>query len=131
MIKLQKADSSPYRQRLSVASHEWFADTQIALGGDESAPDPHDLFDSSLAACTAITLTMYAKRKGMPLEAINIELERDNIKEKNGEYGLALKIEFVGDLTDEQKQQLMVIAGKCPIYKLMSQAIITINHSLV
>jgi putative redox protein len=101
------------------------------LGGDESAPDPHDLFDSSLAACTAITLTMYAKRKGMPLEAINIELERDNSKEKNGEYGLALKIEFVGDLTDEQKQQLMVIAGKCPIYKLMSQTTISISHSQV
>jgi putative redox protein len=131
MIKLQKADNRVYRQRLSLSSHEWFADTSAALGGDESAPEPHDLFDSSLAACTAITLTMYAKRKGMPLDSINIDIERDNSKEKSGEYGLALTLEFIGNLTDEQKQQLLTIATKCPIHKLMSQATITISHTLV
>ena len=131
MIKLQKADDRAYRQRLSIASHEWFADNSVALGGDESAPDPHDLFDSSLAACTAITLTMYAKRKGMALESINVDLERDNTREKQGEYGLALTLEFVGDLTEEEKQQLMAIAKKCPIHKLMSQTNIHISHILL
>lgn len=131
MIKLQKSDNRQYRQRLSITSHEWFADTNAALGGDDSAPEPHDLFDSSLAACTAITLTMYAKRKGMPLESINIDLERDSSKEKNGEYGLAMKIELIGDLNDEQKQSLMAIATKCPVHKLMSQTNINISHALV
>ena len=131
MIKLQKAGAGVYRQRLSINSHEWYADTNLALGGEDSAPEPHDLFDSSLAACTAITLQMYAKRKGIPLESINIELERDSSKEKNGEYGLALTLELVGDLSDDQKQQLMTIATKCPVHKLMSQTTINISHKLV
>ena len=131
MINLQKAGAGVYRQRLSINSHEWYADTSLALGGEDSAPEPHDLFDSSLAACTAITLQMYAKRKGIPLESINIALERDSSKERSGEYGLALTLELIGDLSDDQKQQLMTIATKCPIYKLMSQTEIHISHTLL
>jgi len=126
MIKLQKATSGTYRQRISVDAHELFADVDTSIGGDDSAPDPHSLLDSSLAACTAITLSMYAKRRGMPLEGINIDVARDNSKEKSGEYNLALNIHFVGDLTDEQTQQLLGIIDKCPIHKLLSHATINI-----
>ena len=127
MIKLQKAISGTYRQRISVDAHELFADVDTSVGGDDSAPDPHSLLDSSLAACTAITLSMYAKRRGMPLEGINIDIERDNSKEKSGEYNLTLNIHFVGDLSDEQKQQLLGIIDKCPIHKLLSHAAINIT----
>jgi putative redox protein len=97
------------------------------IGGENSAPDPHDLLDSSLAACTAITLSMYAKRRGIPLKGINIDIERDASKEKSGEYNLVLNIHFVGDLSDEQKQQLLDIIEKCPIHKLLSHATINIT----
>jgi putative redox protein len=127
MIKLQKATSGTYRQHISVDAHELFADVDASIGGEDSAPDPHSLLDSSLAACTAITLSMYAKRRGMPLEGINIDIARDNSKEKSGEYNLALNIHFVGDLSDEQKQQLLGIIEKCPIHKLLSHATINIT----
>ncbi|MDR7089379.1 MULTISPECIES: OsmC family protein [Cellvibrio] len=127
MIKLQKDSSGTYRQRISVDAHELFADVDDSIGGEDSAPDPHDLLDSSLAACTAITLSMYAKRRGMPLEGINIDIERDDSKEKSGEYNLALNIHFVGNLSDEQKQQLLGIIEKCPIHKLLSHATINIT----
>lgn len=127
MIKLQKDTSGTYRQRISVEAHELFADVGTSIGGEDSAPDPHALLDSSLAACTAITLSMYAKRRGMPLDGINIELERDSSKEKSGEYNLALNIHFVGSLSDEQKQQLLGIIEKCPIHKLLSHATINIT----
>lgn len=70
---------------------------------------------------------MYAKRRGMPLEGINIDIERDASKEKTGEYNLALNIHFVGGLSDEQKQQLLGIVEKCPIHKLLSHATINIT----
>jgi len=127
MIKLHKDSVGTYRQRISVDAHELFSDVDTNIGGENSAPDPHDLLDSSLAACTAITLSMYAKRRGIPLEGINIEIERDASKEKSGEYNLALNIHFIGDLSDEQKQQLLDIIEKCPIHKLLSHATINIT----
>src|SRR6218665_3716042 len=127
MIKLQKDAVGTFRQRISVDAHELFADVDTGLGGEDSAPDPHGLLDSSLAACTAITLTMFAKRRGIPLEGINIDIERDGSKEKSGEYNLALNIHFVGILSDEQKQQLLDIVEKCPIHKLLSHATINIS----
>jgi putative redox protein len=127
MISLQKDQTGIYRQRISVNSHEFFADVDTDVGGENSAPDPHDLLDSSLAACTAITLTMFAKRRGIPLESINIDVTRDSSKEKSGEYNLALNIHFVGGLSDEQKQQLLGIVEKCPIHKLLSHATINIT----
>lgn len=127
MIKLQKDSSGTFRQRISVDAHELFADVDASVGGENSAPDPHDLLDSSLAACTAITLSMYAKRRGIPLSGIDIGVERDASKEKNGEYNLVLNIQFVGSLSDEQKQQLLGIIEKCPIHKLLSHATINIT----
>lgn len=130
MIKLQKDSSGTYRQRINIDAHELFSDVDASIGGENSAPDPHDLLDSSLAACTAITLSMYAKRRGIPLDGIDIGVERDASKEKNGEYNLALNIQFVGGLSDEQKQQLLGIVEKCPIHKLLSHATINITTVL-
>lgn len=131
MITLQKDLTGIYRQLISVNSHQFFADVGTDVGGEDSAPDPHDLLDSSLAACTAITLTMFAKRRGMPLESINAEVVRDSSKEKTGEYNLSLQLEFIGNLTEEQRQQLVAIVEKCPIHKLLSHATISINTQVV
>ena len=127
VIKLQKDATGTFRQRISVDAHELFADVDTGLGGEDSAPDPHGLLDSSLAACTAITLSMFAKRRGIPLDGIDIDIERDSSKEKQGEYNLALNIHFVGGLSEEQKQQLLGIVEKCPIHKLLSHATINIT----
>jgi putative redox protein len=127
MIQLQKDTAGTYRQKISINRHEIFADVNAAVGGEDTAPDPHGLLDSSLAACTAITLTMFAKRRGMPLESVNIDIERDDAKEKAGEYNLAMKIDLVGELSDEQRAQLMGIVEKCPIHKLLSHATINIS----
>jgi putative redox protein len=127
MIRLQKDETGTYRQRISINANDIFADVAPSLGGEDSAPDPHDLLDSSLAACTAITLTMYAKRRGMPLNGINIDIQRDASKEKSGEYNLALNIHFVGSLSDEQTRQLLAIVEKCPIHRLLSHATINIT----
>ncbi|WP_049629645.1 OsmC family protein [Cellvibrio sp. pealriver] len=127
MVHLEKDNSGIYRQKIRINNHELFADVKADVGGEDSAPDPHDLLDSSLAACTAITLTMFAKRRGMPLESVNIDVERDSSKEKSGEYNLAMNIQFVGDLSDEQRAQLLGIVEKCPIHKLLSHATINIS----
>lgn len=127
MLSLTKDHEGVYRQRISIDEHTIFSDVNASLGGEASAPDPHDLFDSALAACTAITLNMYAKRKKIPLESIDIQITRDNTQEKEGDYSLALDIAFIGNLSEEERAHLMTIVEKCPIHKLMSHGRIHIN----
>ena len=128
-IELRKSDNGIYRQTIRINQHTIFADVTKGLGGDDTAPDPHDLYDAALAACKAITVMMYAKRKQLPLDYIDIEIERDNSREAQGVYVLNVQLKLLGHLSDEQKQQLGAIAEKCPIHKLMTAATIEVNTS--
>jgi putative redox protein len=121
-IELRKSDNGIYRQTIRIHQHTIFADVTKDLGGDGTAPDPHDLYDAALAACKAITVMMYAKRKQLPLDYIDILIERDNSREAQGVYVLNVQLKLLGQLSDEQKQQLGAIADKCPIHKLMTVA---------
>lgn len=121
-IELRKSDNGIYRQTIRINQHTIFADVTKGLGGDDTAPDPHDLYDAALAACKAITVMMYAKRKQLPLDYIDILIERDNSREAQGVYVLNVTLSLLGQLTDEQKSQLAAIADKCPIHKLMTVA---------
>ncbi|MEO3678416.1 MAG: OsmC family protein [Pseudomonadota bacterium] len=126
-IQLRKSDSGIYRQTLRIQQHTIFADVAKDLGGDNSAPDPHDYYDAALAACKAITVMMYAKRKQLPLDYIDIEITRDNSQEAQGTYVLNVQLKLLGNLSDEQKAQLAAIADKCPIHRLMTAAKTEVN----
>src|SRR5690606_32734921 len=129
-IELRKSDSGTYRQTIRINQHTVFADVSKELGGDDSAPDPHDLYDAALAACKAITVMMYAKRKQLPLDYIDVIIERDNSREAQGVYVLNVQLKLQGALSSEQKQQLGAIAEKCPIHKLMT-AVSTEIHTTI
>ena len=62
----------------------------------------------------------YAKRKNIPVEDIQISLARDNSEERQGVYRLAASISLSGDLTEAQRQELLAVAEKCPVQKLMT-----------
>lgn len=99
-----------------------------ALGGEDDAPNPHELLEAALAACTTITVQMYANRKQWNLISTDVTIEITS--EEKGETQISRKIDFKGELTNEQKQQLLVIAGKCPIHKLLTGKVI-INDQLL
>lgn len=129
-IQLRKSDSGTYRQTIRINQHTVFADVAKDLGGDDSAPDPHDLYDAALAACKAITVMMYAKRKQLPLDYVDVLIERDNSREAQGVYVLNVQLKLSGQLTAEQKAQLGAIAEKCPIHKLMTAVSTEIHASI-
>ena len=116
-ITIHKADDGKLKQIITNGSNTYFADVAEALGGDGAAPDPHDLLDSALAACTALTVTMVARRKQIPMDDLKVEITHE---EADGVYKLTRKLEFVGALSDEQKTYLLGIANKCPIHKALS-----------
>lgn len=94
-------------------------DVTTDLGGDDTAPDPHKYLEVSLASCTAITVMMYAKRKGIPLEDVDVSIKITAEGEANA---ISREVKFIGSqLTSEQKESLLVISNKCPIHKFLSR----------
>ena len=118
------------RQTIQIHSHHINADLTQAAGGTETGPDPHDLFDAAVATCKAMTLQLFAKRKHIPLDEVKVEISRDDSAESKGLYQLHARLELIGDLTTEQREQLLAIADKCPIHKLMTQSEVQVHTSL-
>lgn len=106
---------------LSNGRHAWQADLTAAAGGKDAAPQPHDLLDSALAACTALTLELYIRRKSMPVTRLDVAVERAETKADDGrvDYRLVRRIEVQGALDDAQRQQLLAIANRCPIHRVL------------
>lgn len=117
-------------QRISIGPHTLHSDVSVELGGAGSAPDPHDLFDAALGACKALTLALYAKQRGLPLEGLDVKLNRDDSQERQGIYRLDVELTLHGALDDAQRQQLLRIADKCPIHKLMTSSEVQVSTQL-
>ncbi|MFB9869685.1 OsmC family protein [Vreelandella sulfidaeris] len=121
-----------FRQRVEVSGLESvYADVPKAVGGDGSAPDPHDYFDIALGTCKAITVQMYAKRKEWPLEGIVVTVQRDDSQERKGLYRLDVHLTLLGIDDPEQRARLEEISHRCPIQRLMTEATVEITTRLV
>lgn len=101
---------------ISVSGHDLVADVSEKLGGANKGPDPHDYLQAALAACTAITVQMYANRKAIPLESVDVKVK---IILEGVENQIRLEINLVGQLDDEQRKRLIEIAEKCPIHNFL------------
>lgn len=121
-----------FRQRIEVDSLEaLYADVPTLVGGEGSAPDPHDYFDISLGTCKAITVQMYAKRKKWPLTAITVTVQRDDSEEAHGTYKLNVALTLHGISDPEQRARLEEISHRCPIQHLMTQATVDITTHVI
>lgn len=119
-IELQRKTDAKMAHTLRIGAHEWLVDGSVAEGGDDLGPNPHDLYDASVAACKALTLVWYARKKGYALDDVRTEVTRDASQERQGVYRLSTRLLISGDLTDAQVQEMQVVAGKCPVHKLMT-----------
>ncbi len=115
-VQLKKSPQGKLAFTIQIGRNALTADVSEALGGDDLGPDPHDLLDASLGACTALTVMMVARRKQMPLDDIEVVITH---VEAEGVYRLNRAIRFVGALTAEQRDYLLGIANKCPIHKAL------------
>ena len=130
-IKIRRDRSGTMRHVVNVGSHTFPIDLAVESGGEDSGVDPHDLYDSAVGGCKALTVLWYANRKGIPVEDITVTVTRDGSGERSGLYRLRTVLEVTGDLTEEQRQELLKVAGKCPVHKLMTQVTTEIETELV
>jgi putative redox protein len=118
---------APYEQRIHIGHHELVADEPTAIGGGDTGASPYGLLLASLAACTSITLRMYADRKNWELGPVRVDLEivRDGDTER-----IARTIHLAPALTPDQRARLAEIAEKTPVTKTLRRGT-TILTSLV
>lgn len=111
-----------YRTVLKAGSNTFLADEPEDKGGTNQGPAPGELLAAALAACTAITLKMFAENKQWPLEGIHVEVAFD---QEQGYESTVMdrKIRLKGNLSDEQKERLLAVANKCPVHKTLTQSI--------
>ena len=129
-ITVTRDVSAPMKHVIAIRGHQITVDEPEANGGQDAGPDPHDLYDAALGACKALTVVWYANRKGIPLRAVEVVVERDQTREKLGVYGLTATLSLGGELTEAQRQTLLAVAAKCPIHRLMSELSTEIHTAL-
>lgn len=131
MITLKTVEAGKLRHSIDVEDFSaLFTDVPANLGGEGSAPDPHDYFDLSLGACKALTIFLYARHKQLPLEKLTVTVSRDDSQERKGLYQLSVTLAPEGDLRDEDKAKLVEIGERCPIHKLMTSTEVRIETML-
>jgi putative redox protein len=119
-------------QEMSAGRHKLVADEPTSLGGTDTGPNPYDLILMSLGSCTSMTLALYARRKGLPLEGVMVRLRHSKIHEVDCEScderevlldRIDREVELRGPLTEAQQARLLEIANKCPVHRTLTSRI--------
>ena len=107
----------PLQQKLTAGDLHFLSDAEVSKGGSGTGPSPHEYLGAALAACTSMTLKMYAGRKEMKLDnaIVTVDIERHDDVET-----FSREIQLQGNLSAEEKERLLEIAHKCPIHKALS-----------
>ena len=113
-----RRDGATLRHSVQVRDHQLTVDETLDQGGEDTGPDPQELLAVSLASCTAITIEMYAARKGWNVGHVEVAVEFTP-----AERGCPTKFELIirlpDDLPEEQAERLRVIAAKCPVHRTL------------
>jgi putative redox protein len=117
-MKATATRDSQYRHTIRIRSHETTADEPVESGGTDSAPSPQELLAASLASCTAVTMEMYAQRKGWDIGGVEVAVEYTPA-ERGCPTRFELLLRLPEDLSDEQVERLRVIAAKCPVHRTL------------
>jgi putative redox protein len=115
-------DDAHYATKLSNQRQEIIADEPVELGGTDLGFAPNELLCSALAACTSITLRMYADRKSWPLESVRVDVELERDAQQNKTL-IKRTVHLNGPLDEEQRARLLAIANQCPVHKILTNPI--------
>jgi putative redox protein len=110
--------SDHYIHDVKVRTHSVTADEPRDVGGDDAGPSPQELLAASLASCTAVTMEMYAERKGWDVGSIEVSCEYTPA-ERGCPTKFDMALRFPPHLSDEQVERLRQIAAKCPVHRTL------------
>ncbi|KIC08307.1 osmotically inducible protein C [Leisingera sp. ANG-M1] len=136
ILRVTEADPDGFLQDVqSGPGHHTFADEPLAYGGTNRGMSPYGFVAAGLGACTSMTLRMYARRKGWPLEGISVDVSHDKVHAQDAQPTGPAKIDqftrvihLCGPLSDEQRAKLMEIADRCPVHRTLESGARVITH---
>ncbi len=126
-VSVRETGGGRYVNEVLSGKHAFLADEPTGVGGDDAGPSPYDLLAAALGACTSMTLRMYAARKELPLESVEVHVRHAKVHKEDSEAGtvkidrLTRTITLEGPLDDEQRERLLEIADRCPVHRTLER----------
>ena len=118
MRAIARRDGEKLKQEVVIRRHELAADEPQEHGGGDEGPSPQELLAASLASCTAITMEMYAVRKGWDVGEMKVDVNYEPAQ-RGSPTRFEMVVSMPKELPDEQRQKLMQIAAKCPVHRTL------------
>jgi putative redox protein len=121
-----------FRTEVEAGPHRFVLDEPADVGGAGEGPTPYDMLAAAIGGCTSMTLHFYAKRETIPLEGVDISVSHDRQHAKDCAdcmtqggfiHRFRVEIRLLGPLSEEQRQKLYGVAGRCPVSKTLSAEI--------
>ena len=132
IVRVAEADPDGFLQDVNAGpSHHLLADEPEAHGGTDRGLSPYGFLAAGLGACTSMTIRMYARRKGWPLDHVSVDVCHDKVHAQDAGSGGTAKadrflrtIRLEGDLSDEQRAKLIDIADRCPVHRTLESSVV-------
>ncbi len=131
-VVVEETGKGKFQNQIRIGRHTLLADEPVSFGGLDSGPGPYDFLLAGLGACTAMTIRLYADKKGWPLRRVRVSLDHDKVhatdcsdcETREGKVDEIVKtITLEGDLDAEQRQRMIEIADKCPVHRTLHSEI--------
>jgi uncharacterized OsmC-like protein len=128
-----------FAQEIQIGQHRLKGDEPVAFGGTDTGPSPYDFLLAALGTCTSMTISLYARRKELPLESVTVSLHHSKIhatdcadcETREGKIDrVEREIQLTGALTTEQRAKLMEIASLCPVHRTLTSEINIVTRAV-
>ena len=113
-----KRDGERFQHNVEIREHHVHADEPEDNGGEDTGPSPQELLAGSLASCTAITIEMYARRKGWNIGDVTVDVNYEPAQ-RGSPTRFEMAVRLPKELPEDQRERLMQIAAKCPVHRTL------------
>jgi len=129
-VVVRGVGAGPFTTDITAGEHRLVADEPVEAGGSDLGPSPYDLLLAALGSCTAMTLRLYAARKGWPLDGVEVHLTHERVyaddcadcETKDLRLDRIIReVRLTGDLTPNQRGTLVALADRCPVHRTLTE----------
>jgi putative redox protein len=118
MRAIARRENGSLKHDVEIRQHMLVADEPEDHGGDDSGPSPQELLAASLASCTAVTMAMYAERKGWQIGEVAVDVDYEPAQ-RGSPTRFKMDIRMPKELPEEQRERLLQIGAKCPVHRTL------------